>query len=288
MASYKIKDLETLTGVKAHTLRIWEKRYNFIKPNRTETQIRAYSDDDLIALLNVALLNKNGIKISKIADMSNGQIAQRVLEFTSVKDPEAGQEKLLLALIELDERLFTHTLQDLIDTYGLESAFTDHLIPFLDRIGVMWLVGTINPAQEHFISNLIRQKIIAAIDGLGIPENKQNVVLLFLPEHEWHEISLLVYQFYLRNKGIPTVYLGQSVPYDSLLDAINKVKPAVLISSWLTAVDAGYMENYLKQLSRDVSEIPHFAGGYQINANIDRVEGVIREIKVLKDLDKLN
>ena len=287
MASYKIKDLETLTGIKAHTLRIWEKRYTFIKPNRTDTQIRSYSDDDLVALLNVALLNKNGIKISKIADMSNDQIAQKVLEFTSSKEPEACQEKLLLALIELDEQLFKDTLQDLIHRCGLESAFTDHLIPFLDRIGVMWLAGTINPAQEHFISNLIRQKIIATIDDLEIPANKHKPVLLFLPEHEWHEISLLFYHFYLRNKGIPTVYLGQSVPYQSLLNAVHKVNPSVLVSSWLTAVDVDYLENYLKQLSRDVPGIPHFAGGYQINTHIDRVRVDIQEIKVLKDLDKL-
>ena len=288
MASYKIKDLEILTGVKAHTLRIWEKRYDFIKPDRTDTQIRTYTDEELVVLLNVALLNKNGIKISKIADMSRDQIASKVVEVTSKKDPEVSQEKLLLALVELDEQLFRNTLQELIDVCGLERTFTEHLIPFLDRIGVMWLVGTINPAQEHFISNLIRQKIISTIDLLDVPLKKGRPVMLFLPEHEWHEISLLFYQFSLRNKGIPTVYLGQSLPYESLLEAIRKVNPCALVSSWLTAVDDQFMVNYLQQLSKEISGIPHYAGGYQVNLNSARLSGIINEIKVLSDLEGLN
>jgi DNA-binding transcriptional MerR regulator len=287
MASYKIKDLEILTGVKAHTLRIWEKRYDFIKPDRTDTQIRTYSDEELVILLNVALLNKNGVKISRIAEMSQEQVAQKVMEVTSKKDPGVSQEKLLLALIELDEQLFRDTLQELIDTCGLEQTFTDHLIPFLDRIGIMWLVGTINPAQEHFISNLIRQKIIATIDNLPIPEHYGQPVMLFLPEHEWHEISLLFYQFSLRNMGIPTVYLGQSVPYDSLLLAIKKVNPRALVSSWLTAVDHQFMLNYFQQLNKEISGIPHFAGGYQVNSNSEQLSGLIREIKVLADLENV-
>ena len=288
MASYKIKDLEVLTGVKAHTLRIWEKRYDFIKPDRTETQIRTYSDEELVILLNVALLNKNGVKISKIADMSRDQIAKKVVEVTAKKDPEVSQEKLLLALVELDEDLFRNTLQELINVCGLERTFTEHLIPFLDRIGVMWLVGTINPAQEHFISNLIRQKIISTIDLLNVPLSKGSPVMLFLPEHEWHEISLLFYQFSLRNKGIPTVYLGQSLPYESLLEAIRKVKPCALVSSWLTAVDEQFMVNYLQQLSKEISGIPHYAGGYQVNLNSARLSGLVHEIKVLSDLEGLH
>jgi len=285
MASYKIKDLETLTGVKAHTLRIWEKRYDFIKPDRTDTQIRSYSDEELVILLNVALLNKNGIKISKIADMNQEQIAKKVTEVTTIKNPGVSQEKLLLALIEMDEELFRDTLQQLIDTCGLEVTFMDHLIPFLDRIGIMWLVGTINPAQEHFISNLIRQKIIATIDDLPIPYTSGQPVMLFLPEHEWHEISLLFYQFSLRHMGISTVYLGQSVPYDSLLHAIKKVKPRAIVSSWLTAVDPQFMLNYFQQLNKEISGIPHFAGGYQVNSNSKQLSGLISEIKVISDLE---
>jgi DNA-binding transcriptional MerR regulator len=288
MGSYKIKDLEILTGVKAHTLRIWEKRYNFIKPDRTDTLIRTYSDEDLVSLLNIAMLNRHGVKISKIADMSKEQIAQKILEIKKAVLPDSSHEKLLLALIHLDETLFRDTLQHVIDAYGLEETFSKHLVPFLDRIGIMWLVGTINPAQEHFISNLIRQKLISSIDLLNIPTDESRPVLLFLAEHEWHEISLLFYQFALRRKGIRTVYLGQSLPYDSLLLAIEKVNPCALVSSWLTAVDPQFMVNYFKQLSKDTENLPHFAGGYQINTNVSLLNGYVKEVKVLEDLDQLD
>lgn len=267
MAEYKIKDLETLTGIKAHTIRIWEKRYGLISPDRTDTQIRTYDDADLTMLLNIALLNKNGVKISKIASMSPDQISDRVGEFLESNSDDICSEKLILALIELDEHLFKTTLQEQIDQHGVEHTFVKVLIPFLDRIGVMWLVGTINPAQEHFISNLIRQKVISEIDKLPVPKRTKHPVLLFLPEHEWHEISLLFYHFVLRNHGLDTIYLGQSLPYDSLIQTIDRFKPSAVVTSWLTAVDPKFMQNYFKRLAKDTEGIKVLAGGYQINSN---------------------
>jgi len=246
MAEYKIKDLETLTGIKAHTIRIWEKRYGLISPERTETQIRTYDDSDLTMLLNIALLNKKGVKISKIASMSPGQISDKVGEVLENTSDDICSEKLILALIELDENV---------------------LVPFLDRIGVMWLVGTINPAQEHFISNLIRQKVISEIDKLTVPKRTKHAVMLFLPEHEWHEISLLFYQYVLRKNGIDTIYLGQSLPYDSLIQTIDKFKPSAVVTSWLTSVDPKFMQNYFKRLSKDTEGIKILGSGYQINSN---------------------
>jgi DNA-binding transcriptional MerR regulator len=272
MAEYKIKDLETLTGIKAHTIRIWEKRYGLISPERTDTQIRTYDDADLTMLLNIALLNKNGVKISKIASMSPGQISEKVGEFLENTSEDICSEKLILALIELDEQLFKTTLQEQIDQHGVEYTFTNVLIPFLDKIGVMWLVGTINPAQEHFISNLIRQKVISEIDKLPIPKRTKHPVMLFLPEHEWHEISLLFYHFVVRSHGIDTIYLGQSLPYDSLIQTIDRFKPAALVTSWLTAVDPKFMLNYFKRLEKDTSGIKILGGGYQININFEELE----------------
>jgi DNA-binding transcriptional MerR regulator len=279
MAEYKIKDLETLTGIKAHTIRIWEKRYGLISPDRTDTQIRTYNDEELALLLNIALLNKNGIKISHIAELKPEQIAEKVWQLKGQKSTDNSTEKLILALIELDEVLFKSTLQDLIDENGLENTFSQKLIPFLDRIGVMWLVGSINPAQEHFISNLIRQKVIAEIDKLPIPSKSDQKVMLFLPEHEWHEISLLFYQFILRNKGVNTVYLGQSLPYDSLIECIQKLKPTALVTSWLTAVDEKFALNYFKQLSLVAKDIPIYAGGFQVKAFAENLKEYITEIK---------
>ncbi len=287
MAEYKIKDLEALTGIKAHTIRIWEKRYNLISPERTDTLIRTYTDEDLTNLLSVALLNKNGIKISKIVDMGKEQISKKVWDLKFSKNENSSQEKLILALIELDEDLFRNTLQSLIDSVGLEETFSSHLIPFLDRIGIMWIVGTIHPAQEHFISNLIRQKVISEIDKLSVPNNDIKPVMLYLPEHEWHEISLLYYQYILRRNGINTVYLGQSLPYDSLLLTIEKLTPRALVTSWLTAVDEKYMINYFKQLSNDIDGIEIYAGGYQVNKCFDLISEWALEIKEAKHLAEI-
>lgn len=289
MAEYKIKDLETLTGIKAHTIRIWEKRYGLISPERTETLIRTYSDEELTMLLNIAMLNKHGVKISKIAQMKPEQISSKVWDLMGEQSVDSCTEKFILALLNLDERLFKDTLQFLIDEKGLEETFKENLIPFLDRIGVMWMVGTINPAQEHFISNLIRQKIISSIDKLEVPVKSEHPIMLFLPEHEWHEISLLFYHYSIRRNGLYTIYLGQSLPYDALLECVERFKPRALVTSWLTSVDQNYLKNFFKQLYRDTNQLPVFAGGYQINANSSLISDFITEIKSIEELiQKLN
>jgi DNA-binding transcriptional MerR regulator len=284
MAEYKIKDLETLSGVKAHTIRIWEKRYNILSPDRTDTQIRLYTDEDLVILLNICILYKHGIKISHIANLTFPQIQEKVTSIQEVYQVEDSYEQLILALLTLDEELFRNTLGGLIQEVGLSKTFTNHLVPFLDRIGIMWLVGSINPAQEHFISNLIRQKIIAEIDKLPIPQDDNNSVMLYLPEHEWHEISLLFYQFVLREKNIPTIYLGQSLPYDSLVLCFNQLKPKALVTSWLTAVEEKFMENYFKQLKEEIGETPIYAGGYQVKMNKKNIEKLVIEIDDIHSL----
>jgi DNA-binding transcriptional MerR regulator len=279
MAEYKIKDIETLTGIKAHTIRIWEKRYGMLIPERTDTKIRTYTDADLSFLLNVSLLNKKGVKISKIATMGMNAIHEMVAEIRLNSSIDNAEEKLILALLELDEQLFRNTLNDLIANKGLEATFAENLIPFLDRIGVMWLVNSITAAQEHFISNLIRQKVITEIDKLPIPPRNNESVLLFLPEHDWHEIGLLFYQYLLRSKGYCTYYLGQSLPYDSLVDCIERLKPTVVLSSWLTAVDQHFIVGYFKQLANDAPQVRLLAGGAQIHTHSEALQGLITEVK---------
>ena len=161
---YKIKDLEKLSGIKAHTIRIWEKRYELFTPQRTESKIRLYSDEELVHLLNVCILYNNGHKISHIALMDNDAIKDAVAKEMIGSPSNSSAEKLLKALVDLDEQLFSETLNALIEENGMILTFTDYLIPFLKRIGVMWLVGTVRPCQEHFMSSIIRQKLIASFD----------------------------------------------------------------------------------------------------------------------------
>jgi DNA-binding transcriptional MerR regulator len=284
MAEYKIKDLENLTGIKSHTIRIWEKRYSILSPDRTDTKIRTYTDDELTHLLTVSMLNRNGIKISKIAKLEQEDMNKLLWDIKVNKEPEYSMDKLILALVSLDEELFKGTMNGLIDKYGLEKTFVNHLIPFLDRIGIMWLIGTINPSQEHFMSNLIRQKIISEIDKQPIPKEDSKSILMYLPEHEWHEISLLFYQFLLRAKGVHTSYLGQSLPYPSLLESIEKLKPHAILSSWLTAVDKKFVVNYFKQLNKDLPDMKVFAGGAQIKANSKELKGLIIEVQDIPEL----
>ena len=286
MAEYKIKDLENLTGIKSHTIRIWEKRYRILSPDRTDTKIRTYSDSELTHLLTVSMLNRNGIKISKIAKLSQEDMNKLLWDIKVNKEPEYSMDKLLLSLVSLDEELFKETLANLLETEGLEKTFTNHLIPFLDRIGIMWLIGSVNPAQEHFMSNLIRQKIISEIDKQEIPVSTEKSVLMYLPEHEWHEMSLLFYHFLLRSKGIPTFYLGQSLPYESLVECIEKLKPNYILSSWLTAVDENLVVSYFKKLKSDYPNLDVFAGGPQIKANSTALKKYIIEVNDLASIMK--
>ena len=166
--SFTIKDLENLTGIKAHTLRIWEQRYNFLTPSRSTTNIRSYSNEELKVLLNISLLNKYGFKISRIDQMSEDQIKQNILSFeNTAAETEALSIELIKSMIEVDTQRFEHLLQKYISKNGIKDCIIKIIYPFLVRIGILWQTENINPAQEHLVSNLIRQKIISGIDQLS-------------------------------------------------------------------------------------------------------------------------
>lgn len=284
MAEYKIRDIEVLTGIRAHTIRIWEKRYGILVPSRTTTRIRTYSDEDVLLLLNIALLNRHGIKISRIAEMNDQEILHRAAEInlSGEADPEIGQ--LISALIGLDEHLFRSTLTRLLHVHGTIDTYQHYIIQFLERIGVMWQVGSINPAQEHFVANIVRQQLIAELEKLPVPKSRQISAVLFLPEHEWHEIGLLLYQYFLRSKNISTLYLGQSLPYASLLETIETLKPTCVLSAWVTAVDGKYMRNYFDRLLNDAPDTILITGGFQAREHLDELP---KNVKVFQSLSEL-
>jgi len=266
MAEYKIKDLETLTGIKAHTIRIWEKRYSLLSPERTETKIRTYTDEDLIKLLNISILYDNGWKISKIAECTEDEIRQKVRTiYDSSQDSISAVVSLLIqSMVELDCDAFERVLTNAIHKEGLEVVYKNYLIPFLNRTGVLWMVGTISPVQEHFVSNIIRQKIIAETDKLPIVEKRRFDAVLFTPEGEHHEISLLYYNYLLRKRNYRTLYLGTNLPILDLKKTLSTTNPKNMIISMITNVNEENYKEYLNQLVKEVN-LPLFLGGALID-----------------------
>ena len=254
MSNYSIKDLEKISGIKAHTLRIWEKRYNLLEPKRTDTNIRFYDDLDLKKVLNVALLNRNGFKISHIANLGNEEISSKINEISRLnQDTESLINNLVIAMIELDEKKFEKILSRKIMQEGFEKTILYTVYPFFQKIGILWQTGAINPAQEHFISNLVRQKLIVAIDGI-MDKDQPNIpgkrFVLFLPEGELHEIGLLFYYYLVKKRGNMAIYLGQSVPFDDL-QTVVEIRPCdFLITSLSSNISGINFRTYLDKLSR--------------------------------------
>ncbi|MBL7857023.1 MAG: MerR family transcriptional regulator [Cyclobacteriaceae bacterium] len=265
MGQYSIKELEQLSGIKAHTIRIWEKRHHLIEPQRTKTNIRYYSDEDLKKIINVSLLNTHGIKISRIVGMSGDEISNKIIELSqSQHDASIHIDQLIVSMVDLDEEKFEKTISGLTLRFDFEKTVTEIIYPFLEKIGVLWQTGNISPAQEHFVSNLIRQKIIVAIDALPIAPQGARRALLYLPEIEQHEIALLFYHYLTKKAGFKTFYLGQTVPHEDLKSVYETHHPEIIITSLTAANPSGTMEHYLKKMSDDFPNAKILASGYQV------------------------
>jgi DNA-binding transcriptional MerR regulator len=251
MNKFSIKDIETITGIKSHTIRIWEQRYDFLKTKRTDTNIRYYDDDDLRLLLNVAALNDHGIKISEIAKMSMDEISHKVQEISHQETNYASYIKTLInQAISFNEKEFKKELANCIKKLGLEQSVLHVIYPFLQNIGVLWQTGTINPAQEHFASSLIKQKLIVAIDSIKAPSvHNKKKFLLFLPDGEFHEIALLFGYYILKSHGHEVLYLGQSLSLNYVKDVFKSYQPDYLFSVLTNATPDDELENTIKKFS---------------------------------------
>ena len=277
MASYSIKDLEHLSGIKAHTLRIWEQRYNLIDPKRTDTNIRFYDQEDLKLVLNVSLLKDNGYKISKIAKMSPEEMFRCVREVSDKTTSHEDQiHGLTLSMIDLDEQRFEKIISSNTLKIGFERTMLNIIYPFLSKIGIMWITNSINPAQEHFISNLIRQKVIVAIDGQYQTFNEQaKKYMLFLPETELHELSLLFANYLIRSKGNRVVYLGQNMPFMDLQTVYNTYQPDYLVTIITSRGKQMSPEEYLQLLSETFPDSEILVSGSQvIGQDLDLPENI--------------
>ena len=279
--------MEKLSGIKAHTLRIWEQRYGILKPQRTDTNIRWYCNDELKNILNVSLLNNHGYKISKIAELNKEEIAAEVSKIVNCQINECEQvSNLIISMVEMNEQRFEKIISNQILRKGFSNTIEEVVYPFLQKIGVMWQTGSINPAQEHFISNLIRQKLISAIDGVIPPENKkQKKFILFLPEGELHELSLLYFNYILKANGHTVIYLGQSVPVVDL-QKVHEIRKADYIVSVLTHGTQA-PETYVKELSKLFPKVKLLLSGCQVLDQKIKLPSNVELFKCHKSLNSL-
>lgn len=232
LGTFTIKDIEAITGIKSHTLRIWEQRYGIVVPKRSDTNIRYYDDSDLKTLLNISALNENGYKISEIAKMTSHEIAEKVMHLGQhCTEYKIHIRSFISAMMSFDETGFHKLLNTYILQYGMEHTFLHIVFPFLQEVGLLWQVGCILPSHEHFVSNIIKQKLYVAIDGqVGKSINYQRKFLLFLPESEKHSLGLLFANYLIRSRGHEVLYLGQEVPLADLKDAFGKENPHYLVT----------------------------------------------------------
>lgn len=256
---FTIKDLENISGVKSHTIRIWEKRYNLLEPKRTETNIRYYSHQNLQKLLNVVLLSNNNFKISKIAKMSDEEIliySREVANVTAINDEAIIALKL--AMLKFDKAMFNATYHKLLIKKTFREVFKDVFIPFLNHVGLLWQTGTLLPAHEHFIANLIAQKIHINTENLQYEIKKpKKTYVLFLPENEIHELGLLYLNYELVLRGNQTIYLGQNLPLDNLEYFFKSKKKMCFVTSLTIQPYDDKIDAYFKQIENGLKNTAH-------------------------------
>jgi MerR family transcriptional regulator, light-induced transcriptional regulator len=249
---FSIKDLEHFTGVKAHTIRMWEQRYELLDPQRTSTNIRHYTGEDLKKLLNVRFLLDQGLKISKIAKLNPEELIGQVDDLQTRQGLKSTiYHSLKMSMIHYDEALYRSVVEAYTLEHGLDRTFLDVFLPFLSEIGVLWLTNAICPAQEHFISNLMRQTLNAGVQSLPAASGEDaDVVVLYLPEREIHDISLLFLHYLCSKRGLRSIFLGASVPFEDLINVAAQFPEARFVSYCTTHPSPSNAQDYVQKVQR--------------------------------------
>jgi DNA-binding transcriptional MerR regulator len=285
MDSFTIKDLENITGIKAHTIRIWEQRYHFLKPKRTETNIRFYDNVELKKILAIALLNKFGFKISHLDKLNDKELTEKTLLLTQV---EAQQGRIVNELVECMIEVDLERLEGILDGYiqskGIERTITQIIFPFMEKIGILWVTNHINPAQEHLVTNIIRQKLIVGIDSVPHEVKVNKTVLLFLPEGEFHELGVLFVKYLLKCKGVSTIYLGSNVPLKDVEYLVNLKKPSYIYSH-LTSVGHSFnFDKFILAITKKFEGTPIILSGLLTSTYEKKIPSQITFKKTLAEV----
>lgn len=260
MSTYSIKDLEGLTNLKAHTIRTWELRYALLKPRRTSTNIRFYDDEQLKKLLNVCTLMNAGMKISHISKLTSKEISKEIDELMKGQTaPDTQVETIinqaLIAISTYNEPLFDKIFANAILRFGMVQTYLNIIYPLMMKTGIMWSNNDLIPAQEHFFSNLVKQKLFAAIDALPPASQLNQTWVLFLNENEQHEIGLLFAAYLLRQQGKRVIYLGTNVPYNNLSAVVKQCNPTHIYTFITRNMPGEELGSFINALCHDFKKL---------------------------------
>ena len=285
--NFSIKDLENLSGIKAHTIRMWEKRYNILTPERTDTNIRMYDSSSLQKILNIAFLNENGYKISRISKLSEEEITAMVHRITSsISDENRAINQFKMAMMNFDESLFDKTYKALLEKKTFKTIFNNIFLPLLNEVGMLWQTDTIKPIHEHYIVDLIKQKLYINIVEIKSSKKpiKDDLFILFLPENEIHDIGILYIQYLLLHSGYQTIFLGPSLPLSNMKFLLERY-PNVRFLSYCTIAPVN-MQDFINEFQEIICD----GRQYELNlfghkANMLKDSPLPEHIKIYRDLN---
>lgn len=286
MVHYSIKDLEYLSGIKAHTIRIWEKRYHLLDPERSDTNIRFYSNEDVRRILNVAMLVKNGYKISNVASFDDAKLQSEVLrQNKNLQDPEKNMDHLMIHTLNMDLKGFELLLKNIISENGFSGTIQNIIFPFFERIGILWQAGSIYVTHEHFVSNLIRNHLIVEISKFD-NQDADKSMLFFLHEDEMHELGLLYFNYLAASNGFRCIYLGQNVPFEDLAILLRNNEFNFICTSFIQAIERVTLEQYLLKLSKVSNKHKILIAGRQLSIHKPSLPANVVAIKNSQDFIK--
>lgn len=285
MNQFTIKDIENLSGIKAHTWRIWEQRYGISMAQRKDSNHRFYDSNNLKEILRISYLYHTGIKISKIAALNQEEMKKLALETQPIENgTEFYIKELIEASIDLDEERFDLTFEEAMKQLGVEDTILKISYPFQKKIGVLWLTDHVIPAQEHFTSNIIRQKLTVAIDKLPyVKDTEKKRIILFTPESELHELPLQFIYYMLRKNRNKVIYFGSNISLNSIESCSQYCSFNYILFHLITNLTGVHPNEYIYELSRRFPDKKILMSGTQV----DQVTQIPRNVQLLRSMDEI-
>ncbi|MET4083252.1 DNA-binding transcriptional MerR regulator/methylmalonyl-CoA mutase cobalamin-binding subunit [Pedobacter sp. UYP30] len=277
--NYNISDLEKLSGIQSHTIRVWERRYKILKPLRTLGNTRKYDDDELKKLLSIATLNKSGLKISKISKLSPADLNKLISRAEKSEVNQSGFDLIIAQVLnhvfDFDEQKVEILLNRAIQKFGLIECYKNIMYPLLVRLGFMWLKHNICPSNEHFLVNILRQKIIAETDAIPVVKDFRKTWLLFLPEQEDHDVGLLFAKYLLKKAGQKVIYLGGKVPLPDIAHIVKTISIDCVLLFMIKSRNSNEAQNYFDKLIEHCEGLPlYVAGNKEVLEHVEKPLGV--------------